>query len=78
MPRSQQRSNVYGYTVECDKCHGKKFLDVGVACPKCDGVGELYVPELERRVDWFSVGVILALVLFAIGVFIAIWFTKYK
>ena len=28
MPRSQQRSSVYGYTVECDKCHGKKFLEI--------------------------------------------------
>ena len=39
MPRSQQRSNVYGYTVECDKCHGKKFLADGVMCWKCNGVG---------------------------------------
>ena len=31
MPRSQQRSNVYGYTVECDKCHGKKFLADGAS-----------------------------------------------
>jgi len=74
--QTPRHSSHYGYVVLCDKCHGKRFLDVGVACPKCDGVEELYVPELERRVDWFSVGVILALVLFVIGVFIAIWFIK--
>jgi hypothetical protein len=42
MPRSQQRSNVYGYTVECDKCHGKKFLADGVMCWKCIEILEEY------------------------------------
>ena len=76
MPRSQQRSSVYGYTVECDKCHGKKFLADGVMCWKCNGVGRLYVPNGAKRVDWITATVIGLLVLFVVGVICAVWFSK--
>ena len=75
MPRSQQRSSVYGFTVECDKCHGKKFLADGVMCWKCNGVGRLYVPN-AKRVDWFTATVIGLLALFVVGMICAVWFSK--
>jgi hypothetical protein len=37
--------------VTCDKCHGKKFLADALPCPKCEGAGQLWVPDPKPERD---------------------------
>jgi DnaJ-class molecular chaperone len=32
------------YSVTCDQCHGRRYLD-GILCGKCDGGGRILIPE---------------------------------
>lgn len=37
-----------GFFVTCDRCKGRKHLEDMTLCPKCDGIGALFICDISR------------------------------
>ena len=59
------------YSVQCDRCHGRRYIE-GLLCDRCDGNGDITIPEPKsglsegaKEVIFAGVAILLAMLIAA-------------